>query len=81
MLFNFISQKVKLCYDKNLLFVTFLSCMYTTLLVTPRRIDTNALRTLDGQIFHSSEFGKTRTELGDVFQTLRGLCFLGGLAP
>jgi len=38
------------------------------------------MRTVDGQIFHSSEFGKTWTEHGDVFQTVNGLCFLGGLA-
>jgi len=37
------------------------------------------MRTVDGQIFHSSEFGKTRTELGDVFQTVNGLCFPGDL--
>jgi len=77
--FQLHSQKVKLCYVKNLLFVTFLYCIYTTLPATTRRADTNALRTVDGQIFHSSEFGKTRTELSDIFQTLNGLCFLGGL--
>jgi len=42
MLFNFISQKVKLCYVKNLLFVTFFNCIHTTLLASNRRADTNA---------------------------------------
>jgi len=37
------------------------------------------MRTVDGQIFHYSEFGKIWRELGDVFQTVNGLCFLGGL--
>jgi len=69
MLFNFISPKVKLCHVKNILFVTFLYCIYMPLLATPRRADTNALRTVDGQIFHFSEFRKTRTSLVDVFQT------------
>ena len=72
-------MKVKRCYVKNIIFVTFLYCIYTPLLATPHRADTNALRTVDGQIFHFSEFRKTRTSFVDVFQTLNGPCFLGGL--
>jgi len=79
MFFNFISMKVKLCYVKNILFVTFLYCIYMQLLATSRRADANAWGTVDGQIFHYSEFRKTRTSFVDVFQTLNGRVYFGGL--
>jgi len=72
-------MKVKLCYVKNILFVTFLYCIYMQLLATSRRADTNAWRIVNGQTFHSSELRKTRTSFVHVFQTLNGLVCLGGL--
>jgi len=72
-------MKVKLCCVKNILSVTFLYCIYMQLLAISRRADTNAWRTVDGQIFHSIEFQKTRTSFVDVFQALSGLVYLEGL--
>jgi len=74
---NFTKGKALLCQEPTFCNILKLYVHNTACNNSPRWQE--CMRTVDGQIFHSSEFGKTRTEVGDVFQTVNGLCFPGGL--